>query len=109
MNKLFALAVLALPFAFAGCHSCEPELARFWEVRDSATGVTAYTVDTAMVTAYSMDAKYVNASGTYVNVDQPTPVRQISQAEWVAATSGAGFGLHYCPMRKQCWASVREK
>jgi len=105
MNKLLALVVLALPVTLAGC-ICDKTEARFWEVKDSKSGVMAFTVDTAKVTAYSIDTKYVDASGQYVTVEAPAPVRQMTEAEWLAATGGASYGLLYCGMRKACWASV---
>ena len=108
MKQSLVLAVLAaLPCALSAC--CSGVEARFFEVRDAANGRTAYTADTALVPLEVFDPKYVDRTGHLVRVDRPTVVRRMSEADWLAATSGAGYGLSYCTQHKACWASVHEK
>ena len=108
MKKLFVLAVLAaLPAALTAC--CSGVEARFWQMRDEASGRTAFTADTALVPLDVFDPKYVDASGREVRLDRPVSVRQMTETEWTAATGGAGYGLSYCTQHKACWASVRPK
>jgi hypothetical protein len=33
----------------------------------------------------------------------------MSEKDWLAATGGAGYSLHYCPQRQACWASVSDR
>lgn len=108
MQKLLAVLVLAAS-ALLPAACCSSSEARFWEVRDTATGRTAFTVDTVGVPFEEISEKFVDASGRAVRVDAPQRVRQMSEAEYSTATSGAGFGVSYCPMRKKCWATAHEK
>jgi hypothetical protein len=105
MKKLarvsFAAALLALVSApLAGCQSCEGQ-ARFWSVN----GGSAFTVDTAAVplTSGKINLEYVDAQGRRVRVDDAA-VSQISEAQYVSGTSGAGYSIAYCGVMKACWA-----
>ena len=105
MKKTFTLALLAaVPFALSAC--CSASEARFWEVRDGASGATAYTVDTARVQLETIPTVYVDGAGRSVLVGRVELVRQMPEADWLAATSGAGYALKYCGVRKACWAAV---
>lgn len=91
----------------ACCSDAQP---RFWQVRDTADGRTAYTVDTVAVPSSSLmpvDIKYVDAAGNCVDVVSPKPVRQMSEQEWRTATSGGRYSLRYCGLRKNCWAKAK--
>ncbi len=110
MKKLarvsFAAALLALVSApLAGCHSCEGQ-ARFWSVNGGA----AYTVDTAAVslTSGKLNVDYVDGNGRKVRMDDVS-VSEITEAQYVASTGGAGYTLAYCPVMKSCWAAPTEK
>ena len=108
MTKLATLALLAaLSVSLSAC--CSSSEARFWQLRDAATGRTAYAVDTAHVQLGRIEDKYVDASGRFVRVDHPEVVRQLSESEYSAATGGAGFGVHYCPSLRGCWAIAHDK
>jgi hypothetical protein len=106
---LIPIAASACLLALSSC--CSNSKPRFWQVRDGANGATAYTVDTAEVPVGSLgaqDAKYVNASGQYVSVSNPKTVRELTETQWTAATSGARFSLLYCTHCKGCWAKVKK-
>lgn len=109
--KLLTIALLAtLPILLAGC--CTDVHPRFWKVRDTAGGATAYTVDTVAVPATSLmpeDKRYVDAAGKYVNITSPKLVREMSEQEWKAATSGARYSLRYCGIRRACWAKTKDR
>lgn len=103
---LVTLAVLSLLFS-ACCSKAQP---RFWKVRDVKSGVTAYTVDTLAVPTTALvarDIRYVDAAGKIMEVGSPKMVREMKEAEWKAATSGAGYSLWYCGHRKACWAKAK--
>ncbi len=102
------LAVLPL-LASACCPHAQP---RFWKVRDTKGGITAYTVDTLAVPSTSLqprDIRYVDASGKFVDVPKPKVVSQMSEQEWKQATSGAGYSLWFCGHRMACWARTKER
>jgi hypothetical protein len=111
MIKPLSVAILAtLPFLFSAC--CTHAQPRFWKVRDTAGGGTAYTVDTVAVPASSLvprDIRYVDSTGKYVAVQSPKVVKQLTEQEWKAATSGAGYSLNYCGHRKGCWAKTKAR
>lgn len=108
MHKLAAAALLGLAAAsLSAC--CSSSEARFWEVRDVATGRTAYTVDTAGVPFEDIAEHFVDPSGRSVRLDAAQRVRQLSEAEYTTATSGAGYGISYCPERKKCWGMPHAK
>ena len=106
IRNLALAALAALPLA--ACHSCPDTEARFWSVRDGA-GRRAFTVDTVNVGYETIPAKYVAASGNFAAIDDPVEKSPMSEGEWRAATNGAGWTLHYGPVRKACWASVSER
>jgi hypothetical protein len=108
MHRLLGLTSLALAFGLTGC-TCDKALARFWEVRDTTSNATCYTVDTNAVQAETIVTHYVTAQGTFVAPQRPVLVRQMSEKDWLAATGGAGYSLHYCPQRQACWASVSDR
>lgn len=109
MSRPLSLAVVAvLPLVFSAC--CSKAQPRFWKARDVKSGVTAYTVDTLAVPTTSLlarDIRYVDAGGKVVEVQNPKMVREMQEAEWKAATSGAGYSLWYCGHRKACWAKAK--
>ena len=109
--KPLTVAILAtLPFLFSAC--CSNAHPRFWKVRDTKDGATAYTVDTLAVPAGSLmpaDIRYVNAAGKYVHVQSPKMVSGMSEQEWKVATSGAGYTLRYCGHREACWAKAHDR
>ncbi|RYD17414.1 MAG: hypothetical protein EOP88_26705 [Verrucomicrobiaceae bacterium] len=111
MSRLLSLAVVAvLPLVFSAC--CSHAQPRFWKVRDTKNGATAYTVDTAAVPTTSLvarDIRYVDTGGKLVEVRNPKMVREMPEAEWKAATSGAGYSLWYCGHRKACWAKAKAR
>lgn len=111
MTRLLSLAILAiLPFLFSAC--CSKAQQRFWKVRDTKSGVTAYTVDTLAVPTTSLvarDIRYVDPAGKIIEVGSPKMVREMKEAEWKSATSGAGFSLWYCGHRKACWAKTKAR
>lgn len=111
MKSLFSAAILAiLPFLFSAC--CSDAKPRFWKVRDTKGGATAYTVDTVAVPASTLvprDIKYVDAAGNYVSVQNPKVVREMTEEEWKQATSGAGYSLYPCNHRNGCWAKTKER
>ncbi|MCF7730753.1 MAG: YgdI/YgdR family lipoprotein [Akkermansiaceae bacterium] len=106
LHNLAVLTILSLMLS-ACCSDAQP---RFWQVRDTADGRTAYTVDTVAVPSSSLmpvDIKYVDAAGNCVDVVSPKPVRQMSEQEWRTATSGGRYSLRYCGLRKNCWAKAK--
>ncbi|MES2440777.1 MAG: hypothetical protein V4584_17045 [Verrucomicrobiota bacterium] len=111
MKKLLSAAILAIqPFMFSAC--CPNAQPRFWKVRDTTGGGTAYTVDTVAVPAASLvprDIRYVDAEGRYVDVRSPKMVREMPESEWKVATSGAGYSLRYCGHRTGCWARTKDR
>ena len=111
MKMLLTLAFLAAAaVALPACQSCDEGLARFWEVQDGATGRPAYGADTATALLNQrFDSKFVDASGHFVRVTNPTLVRQLTLAEYQTLTGGAGFGVNYCGIMKTCWADVHSK
>lgn len=105
MKKLLVLAVLAAAPALAGCHSCEGQ-ARFWSVNGGA----AYTVDTVGAPlGQRVTAEFVNGAGMEVPAPASISVSAISEAQYLAATSGAGYSINYCPQMKTCWALPKAK
>ncbi|MCE9637966.1 MAG: hypothetical protein K8T90_19880 [Planctomycetes bacterium] len=111
MNKILTFAFLAAAgLALPACQSCDSGLARFWEVQDGASGRTAYGADTATAQLNQrFDSKFVNGSGQFVGVTNPSIVRELTLAEYTTVTGGAGFGVNYCSIMKTCWADVHEK
>jgi hypothetical protein len=109
MKSLSLAALVASAALVSACHSCPPSEARFWEVRDAVSGVTAYTVDTAKVGFETIDTKFVDRNGALVVVDRPASKHEMSESDWVAATHGASWALHWCVRRQACWAAVRER
>lgn len=111
MKSLLSAAILTtLPFLFSAC--CSDAKPRFWKVRDTKGGATAYAVDTVAVPASTLvprDIKYVDATGKYVDVQKPKMVREITEQEWQQATSGAGYSLFPCSHRNGCWAKTKQR
>jgi hypothetical protein len=111
MKKHLTAALLAtLPFVLSAC--CSNAHPRFWKVRDTAGGGTAYTVDTLAVPGSSLtprDIRYVDGAGKFVAVQSPKMVREMSEQEWKAATSNARYSLLYCGHRQACWAKTKER
>ncbi len=111
MIKPLSFAILTtLPFLISGC--CSNAHPRFWKVRDGAHGITAYTVDTVEVPASSLvprDIRYVDSAGRFADLRNPKVVREMSEPEWKAATSGASYSLFYCGHRKGCWAKTKDR
>ena len=110
LSKRLVLAVVGvLAVAVSSC--CSDAQLRFWQVRDQAGGATAYTVDTAGVPLARISAKdvrYVDAAGHFLTVSKPKLVRQLTEAEWTKATSGARYSLFYCTRCQGCWAKARQ-
>lgn len=110
MKPLSVAILVILPLMVSACcHNARP---RFWKVRDSTAGGTAYTVDTVAVPTSSLlppDIRYVDAAGEYVDVRKPKVVREMAEQEWKAETSGAGYSLFYCGHRGACWAKTRDR
>lgn len=105
MKKLLVLAVLAAAPALGGCHSCEGQT-RFWSVN----GGQAYTVDTiGAPLGQKVTAEFVNGAGMLVPSPETLSVAQISEAQYLAATSGADYSVSYCPIMKSCWALPKAK
>lgn len=110
MKPLTAAILATLPFMFSAC--CSNAHPRFWKVRDTKSGATAYTVDTLAVPASSLlpaDIRYVDSAGKSVNVQSPKMDREMTEQEWKAATSGAGYSLRYCGHREACWAKAQNR
>ena len=111
MMKPLTVAILAtLPFMLSAC--CTHAQPRFWKVRDTTGGGTAYTVDTAAVPTSSLmprDIRYVDATGKYVTIKSPKMDREMTVQEWKSATSGAGYSLRYCGHRSACWAKATDR
>ena len=100
MKKFLLVALLAAAASpLAGCHSCAGQ-ARFWSVNNGA----AYTVDTTGAPlGQRVVAEFVDAQGRMVEV-RDVAISSITQAQYTAMTSGAGYSLSYCPIMKSCWA-----
>lgn len=107
MKKTLVLAILAVLAAapLTACTSCTPGVERFWEVKD-ASGVTAYTVDTAAVGFESIVTTFVDAAGREIKMGPIVSKREMSNVQWLAAAGGASWSLDYCGIRKACWANV---
>lgn len=103
MKILAAAALALLAPALSAC--CSSEQARFWQVRDADTGVTAYAVDTSEATLGNVPGeRFVDAQGRYADVRRIEVVRQLSHAEYASATGGCDYSVRYCPVLKKCWA-----
>lgn len=110
MKPLTVTILAILPCMLSTC--CPHAQIRFWKVRDTSGGGTAYTVDTVAVPSNSLmpnDMKYVDSAGKYITVESPKLVREMSEHEWRDATSGARYSLRYCGIRNACWAKAKDR
>lgn len=83
---------------------------RFWEARDGTGRARIYTMDTVQVPLHKVgrdSQAYVDGAGKVVQVAKPRLVREITEDEWMKATSGTRYALWYCGHCKGCWAKVR--
>jgi hypothetical protein len=97
-----------LPLLLQSC--CSDAKVRFWKFRDGKGGAAVYAVDTEKVPLSSLapaGVVYLDRTGRAVHPASPKQPKQISEAEWRAATPGARLTLLYCGKCKGCWAKVR--
>lgn len=100
----------ALPLLLQSC--CSDAKVRFWKYRDGKGGAAVYAVDTEKVPLASLaptGAVYLDRAGHAVRPAGLKQPKQITEAEWRAATSGARFSLLYCGKCKGCWAKVKPR
>jgi hypothetical protein len=109
MKSLPVIALTAL-LALLLQSCCSDAKVRFWKFRDAKGGSTVFAVDTEKVPLDSLapvGRVYLDRTGRAAHPASPGKPKQISEAEWRAATSGARFTLLYCGKCKGCWAKVR--
>lgn len=111
MKSLPVLILTAiLPLLLQSC--CSDAKVRFWKFRDPKGGATVYSVDTEKVPLQALapaGVVYLDRTGRAAHPAKPGQPKQISEAEWRAATSGARFTLLYCGKCKGCWAKIRPR
>lgn len=104
MKKLLVLVVLAaLPAALGACQSCEGAQVRFWRVRD-AGGAVGYAVDTPTAPFATIDVPVLDGQGRKAPIEA-REMTEISESDWRAGTSGAGYRVSYCMKMRTCWAA----